>query len=163
VGLAVWWGSEVSYTAPSIAQGVPVRSLADSLIGTWRLELWELVYEDGRPPEHPLGADAEGFLMYTPDGHVSATLARKGRPPLAGGDDGTKARAYEAYFGYAGRYEVRDGAVVHHIAIAPDPALTGATTLRNAVLEGDRLTLSGPDFSAGSRRSHRILWRRAGG
>jgi lipocalin-like protein len=139
-----------------------VTSLADSLIGTWRLERWEIVYEDGRPPECPLGADAEGFLIYTGDGHVSATLARRSRPRIAD-DDGAKARAYEAYFGYAGRYEVRDGAVVHHIAIAPDPALTGATTLRNAVLDGDRLTLSGPDFSAGSPRSHRILWRRAAG
>jgi hypothetical protein len=138
-----------------------VASLADSLIGTWRLERWEIEYEDGRPPECPLGADAEGFLMYTPDGHVSATLARRGRPPLAAHDDGARARAFEAYFGYAGRYEVRDGAVVHHIALAPDPALTGATTLRNAVLDGDRLTLSGPDFSATSPRSHRILWRRA--
>ena len=136
--------------------------LATALIGTWRLERWELVYDDGRPPECPLGADAEGFLIYTADGHVSATLARRSRPRLAD-DDGAKARAYEAYFGYAGRYEVRDGAVVHHIAIAPDPALTGATTLRNAVLEGDRLTLSGPDFAAGSPRSHRILWRRAAG
>ena len=134
--------------------------LATALIGTWRLERWELVYDDGRPPECPLGADAEGFLIYTADGHVSATLARRSRPRLAD-DDGAKARAYEAYFGYAGRYEVRDGAVVHHIAIAPDPALTGATTLRNAVLDGDRLTLSGPDFAAGSPRSHRILWRRA--
>jgi hypothetical protein len=139
-----------------------VTPLATALIGTWRLERWELVYDDGRPPECPLGADAEGFLMYTPDGHVSATLARRDRPPLASGDTG-KARAYDAYFGYAGRYEVRDGAVIHHIALAPDPALTGATTLRNAVLDGDRLTLSGPDFSAGSPRSHRILWRRAAG
>ena len=139
-----------------------MTSLADSLIGTWRLERWEIVYEDGRPPECPLGADAEGFLIYTADGHVSATLARRSRPRLVD-DDGAKARAYEAYFGYAGRYEVRDGAVVHHIAIAPDPALTGATTLRNAVLDGDRLTLSGPDFAAGSPRSHRILWRRAAG
>jgi hypothetical protein len=138
-----------------------MTSLADSLIGTWRLERWEIVYEDGRPPECPLGADAEGFLMYTGDGHVSATLARSSRAPLAAGDDKAKARAFEAYFGYAGRYEVRECAVIHHIAIAPDPALTGATTLRNAIVDDDRLTLSGPDFSAASPRSHRILWRRA--
>lgn len=139
-----------------------MTSLATALIGTWRLERWEIVYEDGRPPECPLGPDAVGFLIYTADGHVSATLARRDRPRLAG-DDGAKARAFEAYFGYAGSYELRDGAVIHHIAIAPDPALTGATTLRNAMLEGDRLTLAGPDFSAGSPRSHRILWRRAAG
>ena len=135
--------------------------LALALIGTWRLERWELVYEDGRPVECPLGEDAAGFLMYTGDGYVSASLARAGRPPLDRGDDGAKARAFDAYFGYAGCYEVRDGAVIHRIAIAPNPALTGVETLRNASLEGDRLILSGPDFSAASPRSHRIVWRRA--
>ena len=70
-----------------------MTSLADNLIGTWRLERWEIVYEDGRPPECPLGADAEGFLIYTADCHVSATLARRSRPRLVD-DDGAKARAY---------------------------------------------------------------------
>jgi hypothetical protein len=134
--------------------------LASALTGTWRLERWELVYEDGRPPECPLGEDAEGFLIYTADGYVSASLARARRAPLDQ-SDAAKARAFEAYFGYAGRYAVRDGAVIHHIAIAPNPALTGVETLRNVSLEGDRLTLSGPDFAATSPRSHRIVWRRA--
>jgi hypothetical protein len=138
-----------------------VTSLASTLIGTWRLERWELLYEDGRPPECPLGADALGFLIYSADGYVSATLARAGRGLLAPGDEAAKARAFDAYFGYVGRYEVRDGAVVHTVAIAPNPALTGVETLRNANLEGDRLTLSGPDFAAQSPRSHRIVWRRA--
>jgi hypothetical protein len=135
--------------------------LASALTGTWRLERWEIVYDDGRPPECPLGEDAEGFLIYTADGYVSASLARARRPPLDQSDDSAKARAFDAYFGYAGRYVVRDGAIVHRIAIAPNPALTGVETLRHARLEGDRLTLSGPDFAAASPRSHRIVWRRA--
>jgi hypothetical protein len=102
-----------------------------------------------------------GFLIYTADGYVSASLARAGRVPLDQGNDGAKSRAFDAYFGYAGRYTVRDGAVIHRIAIAPNPALTGVETLRHASLEGDRLTLSGPDFAAASPRSHRIVWRRA--
>ena len=134
--------------------------LAAALAGTWRLERWELVYEDGRPPECPLGEDAEGVLMYTADGYVSATLARAGRPPLDRSERG-KSRAYDDYFGYAGRYTVRDGAVIHRIALASDPALTGVETVRHIELEGERLTLSGPDFTAGSPRSHRIMWRRA--
>lgn len=134
---------------------------ASALTGTWRLERWEMVYEDGRLPECPLGEDAEGFLIYTADGYVSASLARSRRAPLDQGDDSAKARAFDAYFGYAGRYAVRGGAVIHRIAIAPNPALTGVETLRNVSLEGDRLTLSGPDFAAASPRSHRIVWRRA--
>jgi hypothetical protein len=145
------------------ATGGVMTPLASALTGTWRLERWEIVYDDGRPPECPLGEDAEGFLIYTADGHVSASLARARRPPLDQSDDSAKARAFDAYFGYAGRYVVRDGAIVHRIALAPNPALTGVETLRHARLEGDRLTLSGPDFAAASPRSHRIVWRRVEG
>ena len=137
--------------------------LATALIGTWRLERWEIVYEDGRPTECPLGEDAIGLLMYTDDGHVSASLARAERAPLDADDASSKTRAFDAYFGYAGRYEVRDGTVIHRIALALDPALTGVTTSRNVSLDGERLTLSGPDFAAASPRSHRIVWRRTAG
>ena len=138
-----------------------MTSLAAALTGTWRLERWEIVYADGRPPECPLGEDAEGFLIYTADGFVSASLARSRRIPLAHDDVDAKAGAFDAYFGYAGRYTVRDGTVIHRIAIAPNPALTGVETLRNVHLDGNRLTLSGPDFAATSPRTHRIAWRRA--
>jgi hypothetical protein len=46
------------------------------LSGGWRLESWSLVYEDGRPPEFPMGADAKGYILYTPGGQVSATIMR---------------------------------------------------------------------------------------
>ena len=91
--------------------------LAPALTGTWRLERWEIVYDDGHPPECPLGEDAEGFLIYTADGHVSASLARAGRAALDFDDDGAKARAFDAYFGYVGRYTVRDGAVTEGVVI----------------------------------------------
>ena len=78
-----------------------MTTLATALAGTWELERWELVYEDGRPPECPLGEDAVGYLMYTADGHVSASLARAERAPMDGSEPG-KARAFDAYFGYAG-------------------------------------------------------------
>jgi hypothetical protein len=136
-------------------------SLKAALVGTWLLERWELVYADGRPPECPLGEDAVGFLMYTPDGYVSAALARAARPALDPQDAAAKSRAFDDYFGYAGRYQLRDGAVVHEIALSPQPGLSGVASLRNVQLEGDRLTLSGPDFSAGSPRTQRIVWRRA--
>jgi hypothetical protein len=122
-----------------------MADLGVALRGTWRLESWSLVYEDGRPPEFPLGEDAVGYLMYTTDGHVSASLARANRPPLDPASAGSKAQAFDAFFGYAGRFEAR----------------AGVNSLRHVELDGDRLILTGPDFSPGSPRSHRILWRRA--
>lgn len=138
-----------------------MTDLAARLLGTWRLESWSLVYEDGRPPEFPLGEDAVGYLMYTADGHVSAALARASRPPLDVTSPASKAQAFDAFFGYAGRFEVRQDAVVHKIDFGTNPALSGVNSLRQVELDGERLILTGPDFSPGSPRSHRILWRRA--
>jgi hypothetical protein len=116
------------------------------LAGAWRLVSWCFEYEDGRPSEFPLGREADGLLLYTPEGHVSATLMG-GQPPRS--------------FAYAGRYEVRDGAVYHSIEVATDATLVGMTTTRHMKREDDVLTLSGPDFRAGTARSQMIVWRRA--
>lgn len=124
----------------------------EDLIGTWRLVSWELVYADGRPSEHPLGPDAAGFLMYAGDGHVSATLMRKAATADAG--------ALQA-LAYAGRFEVASGVVTHIIEVASDPALVGLRNRREIAISGDRLVLSGADFTPGSARTQRITWRRA--
>ncbi len=133
---------------------------AKDLLGAWHLVSWSLVYADGRPPEFPLGEDAAGIIMYTPDGHVSATLMKKQRPAAAPASDAEKATAYTESFAYAGRYEVREGAVYHSIKVATNPALISITSTRYIELAGDRLILSGPDFAAGSPRTQRIEWRR---
>lgn len=116
------------------------------LLGAWRLESWSYIYEDGRPPEFPMGADARGYILYTPQGHVSATIMR--------------ADAGEC-FAYAGRYERADDTVFHNIEISTNKALVGLRSTRHIKLDGDRLTLSGPDFAAGTARTQQIVWRRA--
>jgi hypothetical protein len=124
--------------------------VARDLAGAWGLESWSLEYEDGRPGEFPLGLTVRGLLLYTPDGPsagwVSATLMGTGQPG--------------ASFAYAGRYEVRGDTVHHSIEVATDPTLVGVTTTRHIAWEGDMLTLSGPDFRAGSGRRQKIVWRR---
>lgn len=134
---------------------------AEDVIGAWRLQSWALVYDDGRPDEYPLGTDAEGMIMYTPGGEVSAMLMRKARSPAAPVTAAEKAREYDDAFAYAGRYEVRDGSVFQTIALATNPAIIGVTTSRQITLDGDRLSLIGGDFSAGTGRRHVIEWRRS--
>lgn len=134
---------------------------AQDLIGAWRLQSWTFVYSDGRPVEYPLGPDAEGFIMYTGDGHVSATLMRAGRAPITPSTDAEKAAAFNDAFAYAGRYRVEGGTVYHTIIVSTNPALIGFTSTRHIDLDGERLTLSGPDFTPGQARSQEIVWRRA--
>ena len=132
------------------------------LIGAWKLEDWSLVYEDGRPDDFPLGRDAVGFILYTADGHMSATISRAGRKPLGTDGVAAKAEAYDGCFAYAGRFEVRKGVAFHSIEVATNPALAGITSTRHILLDSNRLTLSGPDFSPDAPRFHRIIWRRLG-
>ena len=131
---------------------------ANDLLGAWHLVSWSLVYADGRSPEYPLGADATGILMYTSDGHVSALLTRKTRPSQAPAE---AAAAYADSFAYSGRYTVRDGTAYHAIEVSTNPALIGITSTRHIDMADGRLTLSGPDFAAGSPRTQSIEWRRA--
>jgi hypothetical protein len=56
---------------------------------------------------------------------------------------------------------VRDGAIYHSIEVATDASLVGMTTTRHIKRKDDVLTLSGPDFRAGTGRSQKIVWRRA--
>ena len=119
---------------------------AAGLLGGWRLESWSLVYADGRPSEYPMGPDAKGYILYTPAGQVSATIMRADA---------------SACFAYAGHYEIADGTVFHTIELSTDPALVGLRSTRHIKLDGDRLTLSGPDFTAGTNRTQQIVWRRA--
>ena len=130
------------------------------LLGAWTLASWSLVYEDGRPQEYPLGADARGLIMYTADGHVSATLMRAVRPQLAPGSTVDRAQAYDESFAYAGRFEVKCGAVYHTIQIATNPALIGITSTRHIELSAPSLVLSGPDFTSEYARTQRIAWVR---
>jgi hypothetical protein len=99
--------------------------------------------------------------MYTADGHVAATLMRAGRAAIAPDSEAARAAAYSDSFAYAGRFEVRDGTVLHTIEIATNPALVGLRSTRHIQVDGERLTLSGPDFTPGATRSQQIVWRRA--
>ena len=116
------------------------------LLGGWRLESWSFLYDDGRSPEFPMGADAKGYILYTPGGQVSATIMRADTSEC---------------FAYAGRYEIADGTVFHSIELSTNPALVGLRSTRHISLDGDRLILSGPDFAAGTNRTQQIVWRRA--
>ena len=48
-----------------------------TLLGGWRLETWSYIYEDGRPPEFPMGADAKGYILYTPQGQQAFEEIRR--------------------------------------------------------------------------------------
>lgn len=141
--------------------------LKDQILGTWRLTTYEAVGPHGELM-HPVGRDAIGVLAYDEQGHVSVHIMTPGRALFAGGDlssagDAEFAAAARGYFAYYGIFEVDEAArtVTHKLEMCLVPNWVGAAQLRHAVLEGDRLVLSGgPVVMDGMPRMLRIVWER---
>ncbi|MFO1408127.1 MAG: lipocalin-like domain-containing protein [Steroidobacteraceae bacterium] len=140
--------------------------IARALPGAWRLERWSLEYADGRTAR-PFTPGAEGLILYTPDGHVSAVLQAPGRGRLPGEDltrvpDADKAAAFGSYLHYAGRWHVEGESVVHTVEFSMNPNLAGTRQVRTVALDGDRLELTAREpLEGGGVRVHRLVWRRA--
>ncbi|MCO1575670.1 lipocalin-like domain-containing protein [Crossiella sp. SN42] len=124
-----------------------------SLVGRWRLDWYrELDAATGEKISDPFGASPNGRLLYTARGHMSVHLART---------DG-QTHGVDYYFGYTGSYTLDGDFVVHQLEISSHPDLTGAQQRRAVRFEGDRLTLSTPEYEVeGRKRVAALSWVRA--
>ena len=142
--------------------------LARALTGAWQLIGWTIEYPPSGRVTQPLGADPEGLLVYTADGHMSAVMQRRNRPPLSRADphavtDAEKAAAFATYLHYSGAWSVSNGNVIHDVRHAMNPNLIGTRQVRSVALDGDSLELGALEQleTPGTSRRHRILWHRA--
>jgi hypothetical protein len=139
-------------------------SLTDALLGTWAIESYVFDFEDGTRLA-PYGDAPAGYLAYAPDGHVSVHMMARGRPRLdcdTADASGEAARtALATHISYAGTWEVADAQVVHHVTVSSLQDFVGVSLQRDAVLDGDCLTLSAPNASFGGKTGRTTLvWRR---
>ena len=123
--------------------------LRDRLIGAWRLVSYVEEPVDGSAPFYPLGQKPQGIIMYTPDGYMSAQLARPDRGRFTSGDwfKGTD-EEYRAqaswYIAYTGPFHVDEDkkTLTHSMFISLFPDWTGQTQPRVVSFEGDNLHLN---------------------
>lgn len=150
-----------------------MTTLLEQLIGSWELVSYSHTTEDGSVG-YPLGEDATGYIMYTPDGYMSAQLMRAGRPQIVSGDAlsgdahaGNQAEmsaAAAGYLAYAGPFEADEQTMTlrHHMTVSLFPNWLGHSQERTCQIDGDKLTLSctlpGP---GGKPLALRIEWSRA--
>jgi hypothetical protein len=136
----------------------------DDLIGVYRGISEETVRADGTVVS---GSARNSQIMYSPDGYMSVVSSRTDRKPvrdtgprmdLSALDPDERAEAAAHVVAYAGRYEVKDGSVYHHIEMALNPSLVGQTRSRRIHLDGDNLTLTSVPDAEGTFA--RIRWRR---
>jgi hypothetical protein len=135
-------------------------------VGAWRLVSCEYRSMAGEVI-NPFGENPFGYLLYTEDGYMSATIMSPDRPnfsseDIRGGTSEEKAVAYDTYLSYAGRYEIRGEKVIHHAEVSLTPNQTGKPQERFWEFEGDRLSLrTAPILLVGALRTARLVWERA--
>ena len=123
--------------------------LAEDIVGAWRLDQFFAEGPGGRR-RFPYGEDAKGLLLYSADGWVSAVLHRGERGGFSSqsleragqATEVDKARAFDGYTSYAGRYTIDGDVVRHEVAHALVPTLVGQTLERRARLHDGALSLS---------------------
>lgn len=140
---------------------------AQTIIGAWRLLSFEIARDDGTAM-HPFGADAQGSIIYTESGRVSAQVMRRGRPLFAAGDQmrGTPEEIEASYTGciaYFGSYrlDADGGFVVHQVEGSLFPNWEGEGQKRFFEFSGDRLKLSTPPMQwGGGQMVAALVWER---
>ncbi|KAJ5087699.1 hypothetical protein N7456_011315 [Penicillium angulare] len=130
------------------------NEIQQGLVGTWKLIslISKPVNSDG-PIGYPLGKDAQGYLFYSAQGYMAATLMSPGAKEYTTTDpynasDDEAGEAARNFMSYSGPFEVffQDGQsfVKHHTDVSLVPNWAGKHQIRQVDLNGDELVLS-PD------------------
>ena len=136
----------------------------EGVVGAWSLVSFD-TDEGSRSSKPRFGPDPVGYLLYTAAGHMAAVLAGTHRPELKSpaGSSSTEEQRTQSlanFLAYAGRYDVRDDRVFHHVDVSVFTNLMGTTLERQFKIEGDMLTIrTVPPEIWGT--SNILVWKRA--
>ncbi|KAL5366545.1 Lipocalin-like domain-containing protein [Aspergillus floccosus] len=145
---------------------LPQNSPRDILVGSWSLIEYKTTNLDGEDTIHPMGRSPRGFLMYTPDGYMSAQLlsqSPKTRPSTE--------FAVDDYVAYSGQFEFDQFPeenclrVNHLVSVASFPDWIGQVQSRIARYNEDErlleLSTVSPIFLAGRQCHAKLQWRKS--
>ena len=119
------------------------KGLREQLIGAWRLVSYIESPVDGSPKRFPMGEKAQGIIMYTPDGYMSAQLMTPGRRNFASDDwfKGTPEETAEeasGYIAYSAPFHVDEDhqSLTHSMNVSLFPGWIGQTQPRVVKIDG---------------------------
>ncbi|BFM15647.1 hypothetical protein R50073_18300 [Maricurvus nonylphenolicus] len=151
-------------------------------LGTWKLVNWHCTADNGKQ-WYPYGEDASGYIIYTPQGIVSATLMKQERGAIDltrreigllrksledmngdinGADEETLSRiekyavASTGYTAYCGSFHVSGSTVTHHIENSLYPDWIGTDLVRHFEFFDNRLLLT----ARVGQLTDKLLWER---
>lgn len=119
------------------------------LVGTWRLQSYTLV-EDG--VERPWCKNPFGLISYYSNGYMAVGINCK----KSEGNDEMTSDSKDMVF-YTGKFSIKQPhTVVHHVENSNDVSRIGKSLEREAILRGNRVTLTG----LGVKGPVRLVWEK---
>lgn len=152
-------------------------TLRDQLIGAWTLVEYSAHTPSNKDDKiWPMGKSAQGIIMYTPDGYMSAQLQTPGVPKFEPpGTDTDWAEVGRRYVAYTGRFfldepgDAEGPILVHEMRNSNLPRLMGDRQRRLCEIrdEGDGrylyLSVNTPIRMGGEQRIPYVRWKRLEG
>ena len=132
------------------------------LVGSWRLEAFELEMPDGTK-SFPYGQDLAGYLFYNEAGFMNAAFMNAERGRVADGElaAAAKVSTYDQFMAYCGPYEITGDKVGHFVEVSSLEVWTGTYQERWFKIDGDRLELLTAALAVGSAAPvGRLVWTR---
>jgi lipocalin-like protein len=138
---------------------------ADPLRGVWRLVSYSAKDPDTGDAMYPYGARAHGYLIYIDGQRMSALVTAEGRKLISSANPSAeeRAEAFSTCTAYMGTYRWKGDCVVHDVDVALNQNWVGVQQVRQARLEGNRLTLTTsptPTPPDGKLRVGTLVWER---
>lgn len=138
----------------------------DSLVGTWKFVEIKLV-DKAQKITYPYGQNPSGYIIYTQEGYMAASVAMNSRLKLGLPVEEIRALGYGAkpklinifkyikaivryvqagnnYAAYIGKYEIRDNQVIHHMEVNIVPDLVDTDVAYHVEISEDKLLLTSP-------------------
>ena len=146
-------------------------TLAEKLIGAWRLVSIETIRPNGEVTYPYYGKHPEGLLIYDGSGWMSVQIVSDPKPEIPNSDSRAailattpeqKARAIEGYYAYCGTWTVDPSGptVTHHLRQSLYPGERGENFVRQLTFEGERLALVAKVHEMGEDHQRRLTWER---
>lgn len=141
-------------------------NMAPKLVGAWNLVSLYAQDPSGQTG-YPFGRNAQGRLIYEPNGRMAVQLMNPNRPRFASSDllltsEAEVRAAFDGYAAYYGSYSVDQGEriIVHHVEAAHIPNWVGTDQVRHFEFQGNRLILKGPLVRGGVQEEVSLVWER---
>ena len=138
----------------------------EKLVGTWKLVSASSSTASGEWNGTPFGPNSTGFLTYTQNGRVAATISYGGRKRLSSSDPlsapvDEQAEAFTSFIAYAGRYTLHGDKIIHHVEIASIQDWVDTDLVRSIKFEGERIVLATPPaLDGGKIQAFELVWQR---